>query len=290
MIRIAFLGSDSTHTEAFGRRINGADSVWKGKARVDAIHGIDRAQTEQKAADLGIPRVASTVAEALKDVDLAMVIGRFGESHFAPASEAIGAGIPTFVDKPFTVDLGEAKKLAELARARKVPLVSSSPLRFAREVDMLRKRMQTEKDWLSVVVTVPANCTDLGPDPRLQSVYFYGIHGIEVLLDLVGHAITNIDVHPTRSVITTHITMADGRTVVFQLVRDMAEAYAVDLHTRAGSDRMAIELDGSYYSGVLDFLLRDFPAGKDRVPLDNTLAAISILNAIDRADRRGPGR
>ena len=290
MIRIAFLGSDSTHTEAFGKRINGTDSPWKGTARVEAIHGTDRAQTERKAAELGIARVANTVQEAIQGVDLAMVIGRFGESHFAPASEALAAGIPTFVDKPFTVNLAEAMKLADLARVKKVPLVSSSPLRFAHEVLVLKERMSVAKDWLSVVVTVPANCTDLGPDPRLRSVYFYGIHGIEVLLDLVGHAIKNVEVHRTQSVITTHITLADGRTVVFQLVRDMAEAYAVDLHLRTGSERMAIELDGSYYSDVLEFLLRGFRVGSDRVPLDSTMAAIAILDTIERADRREADR
>ena len=73
MIRIAFLGSDSTHTEALGRRINGPESAYTGWARVVSIWGEDPVQTADKADQLGIECVASGIKEALEDTNLAMV-------------------------------------------------------------------------------------------------------------------------------------------------------------------------------------------------------------------------
>ena len=105
MIRIAFLGSDSTHTEAFGNRMNGADGPFRSIAKVVSIWGVDPEQTATKARALGIEKVAATPHDALENVDFAMVIGRFADAHLEPALAAIERGVPTFVDKPFTSNL-----------------------------------------------------------------------------------------------------------------------------------------------------------------------------------------
>jgi predicted dehydrogenase len=118
VIRIAFLGCDSSHTEAFANRINPLGALFNGRAKVVSIWGEDLSQATVKATALGIDRVAATPADALEGVDLAMVIGRFGESHFTAAMAAIDAGLPTFVDKPFTVNNVEARHLATMARKR----------------------------------------------------------------------------------------------------------------------------------------------------------------------------
>jgi predicted dehydrogenase len=284
MIKIAFLGSDSTHTEALGGRINGPQAPFRDAACVVSLWGQDAAEAKRKAGELGIARVASTPEQALDGVDLAMVIGRFGESHYEPARVALGRGIATFVDKPFTVSVAEARKLAELARAQDVPLSSSSPLRFARELDALKKHLAAEGgDWVGAVATVPANCADLGSDPRFDSAFFYGIHGVEMLFELVGHDVRATRVDFGRSAIAALLEMPGGRTASVQLVRGAAEFYALDLYTRKASYRAAVELDGSYYDGMLRYVL-EFAAGKCAIALESTLRAIELLEAIETRD------
>lgn len=285
MIRIGFFGSDSTHTEALGKRINAADGAYRDRARVTAIWGEDGAQTAAKAKLLGIDRVAARIEEALDDIDLAMVIGRFGESHYRPASLAIERGIPVFVDKPFTVSSDEAQRLAALGRQRGVGVCSGSPLRFARETLELQQAVDAApRDWVTMVATVPASCTDLGPDPRLDSAFFYGIHGLEVLLQLAGHDIARISTHYGGSVITSHIELNDGRTVAFQLVRDAAELYAIDVYFRDRCLRREVTLDGSYYDAMVDFIVNRFYGRGETIPMESTLQAVSLLEAIDRND------
>jgi predicted dehydrogenase len=284
VIRITFLGCDSTHTEAFANRINPVDAPFHGVARVVSIWGEDRAQCESKASALGIERVASTVEEALQGVDLAMVIGRFGDSHLRPALAALEAGIPTFVDKPFTVSSAEAQQLADRARALNVPLMSASPLRFASEISELKAIMTGDQGWGCVAAAVPATCTDLGPDPRLQSAFFYGIHGLEMLLELTGHAIEKTSVTYASGSISVVIELGGGRSALFELMRNAPEFYEIGVFTRTATRRVNIALDGSYYQHELAALFGDFLAGRATVPLASTLTAIELLERIDRDD------
>jgi len=205
MIRIALLGSDSTHTEAFASRINKLDGPYYGVAKVTSIWGEDYDQANIKASALGIDRVSNTPAEALANADLAMVIGRFGESHFQTAMMAIEARIPTFVDKPFTVDIQQARNLATAAREQNVYLASASPLRFAKEVYELKAIISSRVGLKCVTASVPANCIDLGSDPRLNSSFFYGIHGLEVMFEIAGHDIADSHISYSKSAILVHL-------------------------------------------------------------------------------------
>lgn len=284
MIRIAFLGSDSTHAEAFANRINPLDAPFHARARVVSIWGEDASQAAAKAAALGIDRIAASLADALIGVDLAMVIGRFGESHFAATMAALEAGVPTFVDKPFTVNSVEARRLAAMARERGVPLGSASPLRFAREVGVLKSQIAADGGWECIAAAVPASCTDLGPDPRLNSAFFYGIHGLEMLLELAGHDISDTAISYGSRAISVRIEFMTGRSALFELIRNAPEFYEIAAYTKATARRLNIALDGSYYEAELEALLGNFANADGFVPLDSTLAAVELLERIEHND------
>jgi len=283
MIKIAFIGCDSTHTEAYAKLFNFESSPLFGKAIVKSIYGESLQQAKEKAKKLNIQEVSESLESAIKDVDLVMVIGRFGESHYKPTVEIIKKGIPVFVDKPFTVDINQAKKLSDLSKNFDTKLCSSSPLRFCDEVlDWKEKLKNISHDLLSINVTVPANCTDLGPDPRLNNSFFYGIHGIEVLLELSGHDIISIDYQYHKSKISVILTNSDNKNYILTLLTDVSEFYWVDIHTKKESFHTNINLDESYYKNVGEFLIDDFIKGKKTVNIESTLLAISILDHIEK--------
>jgi predicted dehydrogenase len=284
VIRIAFLGCDSTHTEAFANLINFPGAPYYGLARVVSIWGEDSSQLISKAKSLRIDRVASSPQEALENVDLAMVIGRFGDSHFAPAMAAIKARIPTFVDKPFTVSSAEARLLSDKAYENNVPLLSASPLRFSKEVVDLKRFIGSGELVDSVVVSVPATCTDLGLDLRLNSAFFYGIHGLEMLLELTGHNVKDVSVNYGAEIISAQIEFGNGLSALLQLVRNVPEFYEVKIYSKSGEQHQNIALDGSYYKHELSSILKDFMTGQPVVPIKSTLTAIEILERIDRDD------
>tara|TARA_B100001113_G_C21116326_1_gene625491 strand:+ start:1718 stop:2587 length:870 start_codon:yes stop_codon:yes gene_type:complete len=283
MIKIAFIGCDSTHTEAYAKLFNFTDSPFYGKAEVYSIFGEDKEQLKLKANKLKIPIISESINSALNNVDFAMVIGRFGESHFEPAMMALKNKIPVFVDKPFTIDINQAIKLKDVSEKSNVKLCSSSPLRFAQEVLKFKKYIENNYEKLiSVNVTVPANCTDLGPDPRLNNSFFYGIHGVEVLLELIGYDFKKIDYNFFDSQIKVIVTTFDNKQHTLSLIYDVSEIYWIDIHTTFESFRVNIDLNETYYEGVANFLINDFIEGKKTIELKSTLTAISILDQIEK--------
>src|SRR5437660_1167144 len=59
--------------------------------------------------------------------------GRRG-AHHARARPFLDAGLPCFIDKPFTCGVADARKIAELSARREAPVFSSSSLRYAPEL------------------------------------------------------------------------------------------------------------------------------------------------------------
>ena len=283
MIKIAFIGCDSTHTEAYAKLFNFESSPLYGKGVVKSIYGESLQQAKEKAKILNIEKASNSFESAIEDVDLVMVIGRFGESHYEPTVKIIKKGIPVFVDKPFTVDINEAKKMSDLSKHFNTKICSSSPLRFSKEVmDAKQNLKKINSELLSINVTVPANCTDLGPDPRLNNTFFYGIHGIEILLELSGHDILSINYQYHKSKISVIITTSDKKNHVLNLLTDVSEFYWLDIHTKKESFHTNINLDESYYINVGEFLIFDFIKGKKTVNIESTLLAISILDHIEK--------
>lgn len=286
-MRLAFLGCDSTHTEAYGREVLNLSRKLNRRISVETIYGEDLLQARAKAKALEIPRVCPTIEAALDGVDFAMVLGRFGDSHFDPALAAIRYGLPTFVDKPFTTSLPQARLIATAALEAGVPLCSSSPLRFSQEVSDLKKKILCGdgSDLASIVVMAPENCIDIGDDYRFNSSFFYGIHGIEVLFELVGHDFKRTTLITGGSSSCVYFETPAFKTVSLQLVRGTTEFYSISAFFKDSLHFSNINLDGSYYRATLMHLLDEFLPGKNRIPIESTIAAIEVLQAID--DLRG---
>lgn len=278
MVRIAFLGSDSTHADAFAKRINFADGAFFNQARVETIWGADSEEARRKASELNISKCCDAIEEALVGVDLAMVIGRFGESHFLPASKSLARQIPTFVDKPFTVTSEEARELVSIAKAHNTPFFSSSPLRFCNEMAKI-KRETARPDFKELVVTCPKNCIELGKDPRFESPFFYGIHVVEMVLQALGHEYVNFRFDKSRNQITIFLEYPNHAASI-HMVQDVLEFYHVTSYSTNQVSRFDVALDGSYYTNLLQFIFNDFLKEKKSIAGESSLAAVSILEKI----------
>jgi hypothetical protein len=207
-----------------------------------------------------------------------MIIGRFGESHFVPASMALTRQIPTFVDKPFTVNSAEARELLSIANEHSTPFFSSSPLRFCNE--MKRIKAETERpDFKELVVMCPKNCIELGKDPRFDSPFFYGIHVVEIVLQALGHQIVNFRFDKSDNQITIFIDYPNHSASI-HMVQDVLEFYHITSFSTNQVSRFDVELDGSYYTNLLEFIFNDFLKEKKSISGESSVTAVSILERI----------
>lgn len=281
MYKIAFLGADSTHTEAFGELINGPLSKFSGLAKVISIWGQDFLQAQEKSKLIGIERACHSVEEALEGADLAMVIGRFADDHFLPASISLSKSIPTFVDKPYTSTLKEARGLSEMAIRQNTLLASSSPLRFCKEIPLVKEIISRSSGGGHAIVSIPLNCIDLGSDPRLNSAFFYGIHGVEILLELIGSRVTNYILEKKDFGIEAKVLFEDGKFSFLKFIKDMPEDYFIEFIDGDELFSLKVELDGSYYLKEVEMILNNFIQGKSFIPIESSISAIEILEGVE---------
>lgn len=91
----------------------------------------------------GAPKICQTFEEVSDGVDLVLVADCFGpdgRDHLKFASPGIKKGVPTFIDKPFAYEVGDARKLAALAEKYGTPIMSLSILKSLPHAARFRAR------------------------------------------------------------------------------------------------------------------------------------------------------
>jgi len=275
MIRIGMLGADSSHTEAYAELMNLPNSPFYGRGQVVKLWGADAEQAEQKAAACAIPQVCATPAAASNGVDLIMIVARYGDDHAALANIALAAQKPIFIDKPLTNDLAEARAWQQAADG--VPFFSCSPLRYAQEIASLDLAA-----WQTGSIAGLSAYPSLGK--RAENIFFYGIHLVELLLQIFGRGVVAVRRDAGTSADSGLVRYADGRLVGLNFLRDCREIYSVSVFTAEQAIHIDIDAWGNFYARTLDQILTFAETQTPPFSTDEMVEAIQILDGLARAD------
>lgn len=285
MIRIGMIGADSTHTEAWTQLVNPPDSPLHGRAQVVKLWGEDADQAREKAQAWQIPEVVGTPAEALADVDLAMVVNRYGDDHPPHARLAIEAGLPTFVDKPFANEMDDVHSLVSLAGERDVPLMSCSALRYAGEVMELQERMAGFGALNCAVISGAA--AGGFPDPRALHPFFYGVHAVELLHTLLGGGAESVTTRRTDRCDIGLVQYGDGRQGVVNLLHETPGLYHGAVFGAEGWGEADI-VDGSrFYTETLTRVIQMAESGEPPFPIAWSVEVMAMMAALVRSAEEG---
>src|SRR5947208_13294282 len=140
MLKLGILDFDTSHVVEFTKRLNriGKDEEQfvEGAKVVVGCPGESVLSPERVAGftdqmkTFGVPLVDKP-ADMIGKVDAVLIESVDGTVHYERAKPFLEAGVPCFVDKPFACSVADAHKLVDLAAKKKLPLFSSSSLRFA---------------------------------------------------------------------------------------------------------------------------------------------------------------
>ncbi|MFH0965421.1 MAG: Gfo/Idh/MocA family oxidoreductase [Planctomycetota bacterium] len=91
---------------------------------------------------LSRPIVCDRPEQCCEDVDLVFIADCNGDGsdHLALATPSIKKGVPTFIDKPLSFDVGDARKIVRLAQRHGTPILSLSMLREVPQARLFRRR------------------------------------------------------------------------------------------------------------------------------------------------------
>ncbi len=197
VIRIGIIGLDTSHVTAFTETINNPDAkghpagarvvaaVKGGSADVEkSLEHVEEYSTVLRE-KYGV-KIYDTIEAMCADVDAVLIEHVDGRPHLAAAKVVIAARKPVYIDKPVGGTLADAMEIFRLAAEAKVPLFSSSSLRFAKNTQEVRGG--------SIGKVLSAETTSPSPlEPHHPDLFWYGVHGCESLFTVMGTGCESVE-------------------------------------------------------------------------------------------------
>lgn len=283
-LRAGIIGLDTSHAIAFTKTLNAANppAAVAGcrlvaaypKGSPDIASSVSRVPgyTEEMK-KLGVEIVPS-IEDLLTRVDVVFLETNDGRPHFEQLIPVLKAGKPCFIDKPIAASLSDAIAIFEASRKYKVPVFSSSSLRFGKSTLAVRggsigavQRCETSS---------PASLEPSHPD-----LFWYGIHGVESLFTVMKTGCRNVTRDQTDDgKIRVTGEWPDGRIGVFQEGKG---------YTGTATGENGTSAVGSYdgYDPLLFAIVEFFRTGKSPVTEEETLEIYAFMEAADESVRQG---
>ena len=178
-MRIGAVGIDSSHLPEFTRRMKELNAAKKTRCLVTHVfdpggHDLPKAaEWLAKTKEMGVQQVGS-MDELLKSVDGVMVLSVNGSKHLALSLPSLERGLPTYIDKPLTCNLSEAKQLLATARKPVREMLQRIKPAFPRGSNGDGQggagRAQSDRCiWPGRFIAL------------MEGLFFYGVHAIEMV-------------------------------------------------------------------------------------------------------------
>jgi hypothetical protein len=222
--------------------------------------------------------VVDSIAALLPKVDVVLLESVDGRPHLDQVRPVLKAGKPVFIDKPVAGSLADAVRIYDLAKKLKVPVFSSSSLRFSPGILGMRKDAKVGK---------VLGCAAYGPcelEKHHPDLFWYGIHGVETLFTIMGPGCKSVVRVHTPDTDLVVGTWKDGRVGTFRGIRKGGKGYGAQVFGEKG-----ISPSGGYggYEPLLVEICKFFRTGKPPVSAEETLEIYAFMEAADESKRRG---
>jgi predicted dehydrogenase len=278
-LKVGIIGLDTSHVVAFTNLLNKDNKGPLENIRVvaafpagspdlpvsaDRIAGFTKTLREKHKVE-----IVDSIDELLKKVDAVLLESVDGRPHLEQVRPVIAAKKPVFIDKPVAASLADTIAIFELAKRHNVPCFSSSSLRFSEKLQGLAKDPKVGK---------LLRCDTTGPLSTLKGhpeLFFYGIHGIEMLYTVLGPGCESV----TWKDGVVAGTWKDGRVGTFR----PAKGYKATVT----GDKGTAESGGGNYEGLVQAISTFFRTGKPPVPAEETIELVAFMVAAEESKKAG---
>lgn len=284
MFRIGILGSENSHAMAFSKIINGIDPTYSGEfddMTVVGTFGTDDASNKALLEQAGVTFIADSPKDLLGHVDAVMVTARDGRYHAEYARPFIEAGLPAFIDKPFTADPAEAVALARLAKEKNVPLCGGSSLKACMETERLASYAAANRDAiLTGAVFAPVSMKN-----NYGDFWFYADHLTEISLAVFGWNPKWVEAVGRDDKGVTALVGYDAYNITNHFCEGMYQ-YAGTVVTKHGIHTQSIGLDDAYPNECRTFA-RMLRTGKIHGTWDQLVQPVAYMQALHQSFSTG---
>ncbi|GBC97046.1 hypothetical protein HRbin16_02862 [bacterium HR16] len=225
----------------------------------------------------GVERKPS-IAEVVSSVDALMVLAPDNlADHLALCEQVLPAGKPTFIDKLLSPSLADAHRIVQLAQQHGTPIVSSSALRFAVELEAMRPQL-----------------TDMISEAFARGMgewMGYGVHTVALVAGLMGTGVSRVADVGTPASRFLAIEYADGRraTVEVRNCENMWNVFPWVFGAKVGNTYHVetVKDYNGFYLNLMKMAVRFFKTGQSPVSAQEALEMVGILDASNRSQQAG---
>lgn len=286
-LRLGIIGTDTSHVIEFTKLLNDptVPGHVSGALVVAAFKGgspdipISRDRVDGFSKELKEKwhiRFVSQIRDLCPLVDGILLESVDGRVHLDQFRQAAVCGKPVYIEKPLASTLADARGIAQIAAAHKVPWFSSSSLRFG-----LVQAMRSP-DIAGVLVWGP------GPFEPFQQLdlSWYAIHPIEILFTLMGpdvQQVTRTDT-PDADVITG--IWKGGRIGTVRANRPYSSFGAVVFHTDNNEPALYSNIEPGY-SPLLRAIVKFMRTRVPPVPNNESMKIYEFMDAAQQSREHG---
>lgn len=278
-LRIGIIGLDTSHATAFTKALNDpAAGPEFGGFKITAAY--PKGSSEIKSSYERIPgyteevkksgvEITGSIDELLSKCDKILLETNDGRLHLEQALEVMKAGRLMFIDKPIAASLTDAIAIFNSAAHYKLPVFSSSSLRYGTGTAEIRGGSIGRV--MGADTYSPATLERTHPD-----LFWYGIHGVETLYTVMGTGCRSVSGIFTDDTDFVTGIWEDNRIGTFRGIRKGKTEYGGTAFGEKGISQV-----GRYngYNSLLAEIIKFFQTGVPPVPPEETIEIFAFLTA-----------
>jgi predicted dehydrogenase len=283
-LKIGIIGFDTSHVPAFTKLLNDASDPYHiSGARVvagvptsspDLESSYTRVEgyTKEVQEKYGVA-VVDSIEALLEQVDAVLLESVDGRRHLAEATPVIKARKPLFIDKPLADNYDNAAAIVRLAKENGCPIFSSSSLRY----DANLSAVQSDSELGEVTA-----CDAFSPaklDPSNPGLFWYGIHGVEILYSFMGAGCSEVFCHFNEGSEVVVGTWADGRLGTMRGLREAAGDYGATVYGTQKVAQASYSREVPMYGQLLKQVVPFLRSGSAPVAIEETLEIMAFMQA-----------
>lgn len=284
MKKVVILGCENSHADAYLEVFFKTKKDEFADIQVLGVYSDEREAAEKLNQKYGV-YVMDSYGEFAGQVDGVIITARHGDDHYKFAKPYLDSGVPMLVDKPITIDEGEAVEFMRTLQAKGAKVCGGSSVKHAFQIQTLKRAEQEQEGGATVggIVRAPLESSKT----QYGGFFFYAEHLIDMVCEIFGWYPKAVEVRFDEKKNRTVLFYYDTFNVI-GLYSEGGYAYFVGRfakmdnqggHLPSASKRL-------YYREVKEFV--DIMNGAEQpMSYSDFIAPVFIMNAINRASESG---
>lgn len=222
---------------------------------------------------------AESIEQAVQLADAVMILAPDNIArHRELAQQVLKLGKPTFIDKMLATTSTDARHIVQVARQYGTPIFSSSSLWYAKELQALMPKLQSE-DISDAFVR------------GINDWNNYAVHTLAIALRVMGPNVKRVIDTGKTDARTVTLDYGDGKRAVVDVRRaeNESEYFGWSFAARQGNAYVGAEITdhGAFYGNLMAQVLQFFRTRQTDMPIEAAVATVAVIEAANASLSRG---